>query len=241
MKEKAFTLIEVMVVMAIISILAGMMVPSVWKYWESEEIATTRARLENLKIGLVGDRTLVQNGVRTNFGFIGDHGYLPVQEQISSVRKYLPAGFDTTSYLLDAWGNPFVYTIDPEPNIEARLSSTRTNGDIIKLDISKKEVRPTFTIDGTVTVQNVNAKSVKIKSALSEWVEPSYIPTPGLGTYTIPYLTTQTLPIGSHKIFWCYYTDSAGSVGEVCQSTDTQKTIYILDGMTALNHQLLIP
>jgi len=237
--SKAFTLIEVMVVMAIISILAGMLMPPVWRYWESEEIATTQKRLENLKIGLVGDRTLVQNGVRTHYGYVGDHGYLPVHDQLSSVRRYLPAGFDTTSYLLDAWGNTFSYTFDPVVGIKARLSSPGTDGNAIPLDISEKEVTPTLTIDGSVTVQNSAAKSVKIKSTTNGWVESSCMAT-GIGDYAIP-ISQMTLPIGAHKIFWCYYSDPVCGGTEECQTTYTQKTVYIHDGMTALSYRLLIP
>lgn len=125
MKTKAFTLIEVMVVMTIISILAGMMVPAVWKFWESEEIATTRQRMKNLKIAMIGNQSLVQNGVRTHFGFVGDIGELPFGNLSSNAGNlsYLvnkpTNGYpqwsgpyligQSSEWYLDAWGRAFRY------------------------------------------------------------------------------------------------------------------------------------
>lgn len=136
MKIKAFTLIEVMVVMAIISILAGMLVPSVWKFWEGEDIIKTKARMRDIKNGLVGNKNLLQNGVRTHYGFVGDNGELPTfsaptfTNRSSSASEltylvnrpptdYYPnwngpylSGFESDWYN-DAWRTPFRFRYFP--------------------------------------------------------------------------------------------------------------------------------
>ena len=179
MKTKAFTLIEVMVVMAIISILAGMMAPAVWKFWESEEIATTRERMREIKKGLVGDKSLVQNGVRTHYGFVGDNGELPTFANITSGElSYLvskPAGGYPNwngPYLSgfgadwnkDAWGNAFKLKYSPLSldahgrYVSAELRSAGPDGifgtadDIVDADvqISDREVTPTNRIKGNI-------------------------------------------------------------------------------------------
>ena len=174
MKEKAFTLIEVMVVMAIISVLAGMMVPAVWKFWESEEIATTRERMREIKKGLVGDKSLVQNGVRTHYGFVGDNGELPFGNMTAAGGlKYLadrPAsgypnwtgpylsGFGPEWYR-DAWGNAFRYYLTKDAHgryVSAELRSAGPDGifdnsdDIVDTDVQifDREVTPTNRIKG---------------------------------------------------------------------------------------------
>jgi len=68
MKDQGFTLIEVIVVMAIVAILAGIMVPFVYRVWEGDEIELTRERMGEIKKALVGDPRLIQNGIRTNYG-----------------------------------------------------------------------------------------------------------------------------------------------------------------------------
>ncbi len=55
MREKAFTLIEVMVVMAIITILAGMMMPAVWKLLQV-------AKSRQIKFDIVPVPTIVTLG-----------------------------------------------------------------------------------------------------------------------------------------------------------------------------------
>jgi prepilin-type N-terminal cleavage/methylation domain-containing protein len=175
MRTKAFTLIEVMVVMAIISILAGMMAPAVWKFWESEEIATTRQRMRELKIAMIGDKSLIQNGVRTHFGFVGDFGTLPFRNSTSCAFKFLNSSADMTlpqydaanwsgrylssssdpnDYALDAWGYPIRCTnkiYSDGRMVGLTLSSVTPNGQIIEETIEANDVIPTNRVAGNVT------------------------------------------------------------------------------------------
>jgi prepilin-type N-terminal cleavage/methylation domain-containing protein len=130
-----FTLIEVIVVAAIISIMAGIMIPFVYKVWDSNAIELTRERMSDLKKAMVGDNRLIQNGARTHYGFIGECGQLPGtvthpdfpgQTALSndllnpggmiwspncvSKKPYMAPGFDPNTYDKDAWGKTFEYT-----------------------------------------------------------------------------------------------------------------------------------
>lgn len=207
MREKAFTLIEVMVVMAIISILAGMMAPAVWQYWESEEIATTRERMRAIKKGLVGDKNLVQNGVRTHYGFVGDNGELPFSNfSASGGLSYLVSkpvggypnwrgpyltGFGT-DWDKDAWGKAFKYALTQDAYgryVNAELRSAGPDGafdtsdDIVDPDVqvSDREVTPTNRIKWNLYSSH---SSLKISLRFKDPVDPS-------GFYTRPPICKQ--------------------------------------------------
>ncbi len=185
MKSKAFTLIEVMVVMAIISILAGMLVPSVWRFWESEEIATTQKRLEDLKLAIVGDRSLIQDGVRRSYGFVGDNGELPFGNISAAgglkylgsrpasgyprwAGSYMKGGFAPSNYTVDSWGRTFTYTLghvpasEPYRYVTAEIRSYGPNGiandsDDIVVYIEEKEVTPTNRYKGKIPISTASA------------------------------------------------------------------------------------
>jgi len=167
--KRGFTLIEVLVTLAIVSILAGMIVPAVWKFWEGQEVQTTKERLSALKLAMVGDKSLVQNGIRTSYGFVGDFGELPVQGQLStaSLRTYIPGGYTSDAYN-DAWGRSFRYTVyDNLPGYDGRFLSGKIcsdgldgisgNSDDICVDIPVSEVAPTHRIQGNFVFVNTMA------------------------------------------------------------------------------------
>jgi prepilin-type N-terminal cleavage/methylation domain-containing protein len=214
MKTKAFTLIEVMVVMAIISILAGMMAPAVWKFWESEEIATTRERMREIKKGLVGDKSLVQNGVRTHYGFVGDNGELPKFTNISSGElSYLVSkpvggypnwngpylsGFGS-DWDKDAWGKAFQFKFSPLSldahgrYVSAELRSAGPDGifgtsdDIVDADvqISDREVTPTNRIQGNFLLGFTNSSSMALAIPYGTRIKISFRDVIGGGDSTV--------------------------------------------------------
>jgi prepilin-type N-terminal cleavage/methylation domain-containing protein len=185
--RQGFSLIEVLVTMAIVSILAGIMVPSVWKWWESQEEQTTRERVQALKLAMVGDRTQIQNGIRTSYGFVGDYGELPVQGQLSSpsLRSYIPGGYHADAYN-DAWGRRLTYTVfDNLPGYDGRFLSGQicSNGldgiagskDDICVDIPVSEVAPTHRIQGNFTFSGVmpSYSSARLELTFKNPNEPS--------------------------------------------------------------------
>jgi len=170
--KSGFTLIEVIVVMAIISIMTGIMVPLLYRVWESNDEDLTRNRMLDLKTAMIGDSRLFQNGIRTHFGYAGDMGSLPPQGTLEDLRDdpgsvsnwkgpYLPSGFDSANFNKDAWGRDINYSVTATDGdgrkYEATLSSNGVDGvagnsDDIVIPIIATDVLPISTVQGNVTI-----------------------------------------------------------------------------------------
>ncbi|NTV12730.1 MAG: prepilin-type N-terminal cleavage/methylation domain-containing protein [Desulfobulbaceae bacterium] len=204
--SKGFTLVEVMVVAAILAIMAGLMVPMVYKVWESNEKTETREKMAELKRAMVGDQRMVQNGIRMHYGFVGDNGVLPndIADLVSNSGSfanwkgpYLVGAFDPNDYYRDAWGRNLIYTRhEPAVTVAGQVivatleslgpdGQSGTSDDLDEnsdpeLQILESEVWPTATLQGNLD-------------------------------YVFTAATTTTTPVLSAKIN-IMYSDAAGTV-----------------------------
>lgn len=129
-----FTLIEVIVVIAVISILAAMAVPYAVKIVDQSREEATKKEMEDLYSAIVGDPRI------PTAGFVGDVGRLPANIAELNLRTagplpyppqgppgggllgvkigwygpYVNAGFDPQGYTNDAWGTAYRYGVAPD-------------------------------------------------------------------------------------------------------------------------------
>jgi prepilin-type N-terminal cleavage/methylation domain-containing protein len=124
MNTRGFTFVEIIVTMAVLSILIGIIVPISYRAWEAGEIRLTRERMADLKKAMIGDPALVQQGIRVGYGFVGDNGELPagLDDLVANQGvyanwngPYLVAGSDPREFAEDAWGEPLIYTPASDP------------------------------------------------------------------------------------------------------------------------------
>jgi len=108
-KKKAFTLVELMAVLLIIALLAGVAARNFMGTTEKAKVTTTKATLKMLH-GAVNMFKLDTGRYPTE-----DMGLLELVEQPTDVTGWAQGGYlETTSVPMDAWKSEFIYQLNPE-------------------------------------------------------------------------------------------------------------------------------
>lgn len=119
--HQGFTLIEVLMTIVIIGILAAVAMRSVQSSIDGSRVRETQSEMDELTVAIAGNPDLYNNGMRSDFGYVGDVGALP-----SSLDDLVtnPGGYatwrgpyvsrrftqDTDGFKKDAWGNNYTFT-----------------------------------------------------------------------------------------------------------------------------------
>ncbi len=96
--QKGFTLIELVMVIIIVGVLAGVAMKSMDSAIQTGRIESTKSELEQLATAMVGNPNLISNGSRTDFGYVGDIGSLPPNLDALVIQ---PTGYTT-------WKGPYI-------------------------------------------------------------------------------------------------------------------------------------
>jgi len=118
-----FTLIELALIIVIIGIVATIAMRSMESTIDQSRVDATIQEMEILTQAIVGNKNLISDGIRTDFGYIGDIGALPpgLDALVSN-----PGGYATwngpyilnnftqnpNDYKEDAWGDAYIYAGD---------------------------------------------------------------------------------------------------------------------------------
>jgi len=117
-RERAFTLIEIMVVIAIIGLIATLVVPGVMNRLDEASVKTTRGKMANLG-GCLSD-------------YRRHHSVYPetLQELLQEDPKNMNNAYvQNQNMLLDAWDNEFIYNrIDSRKYELISLGADRAEG-----------------------------------------------------------------------------------------------------------------
>ncbi len=159
MKRKAtagFTIVELVMVIALLSVLATMTFTTLGDNVDANHYAETRAKMDAIRTAILGEDTVDGEGHRTRFGYLGDMGNFPVT--LSSLTTqgsqpnwaydtfygfgsgwrgpYLAENFSNALAVdLDAWGNSFVYTTSPIPSITSQAADKANGGVLFDKDL----------------------------------------------------------------------------------------------------------
>ena len=118
--QSGFTLVEVIMVIVILGVLAAVAMKTLDSGLETTRIEETRRELDQLAEAICGNTELFSNGVRTDFGYVGDVGSMPptldalVQNPGYATWNGPYVKSDYTGYnddfKRDAWGQAYLYS-----------------------------------------------------------------------------------------------------------------------------------
>ena len=122
-RNKAFTLVELMAVLLIVALLAGVAARNFMGQTERAKVTTTKATLRMLH-GAVQMFKLDTGRYPSE-----EMGLQELVEQPADVENWTPGGYlDTTSVPRDAWRNDFVYQLNPESGMPFVIISYGADG-----------------------------------------------------------------------------------------------------------------
>lgn len=117
-KDVGFTLVELVIIIIIIGIIATVATRQMSETIEDARYEQTKKELNQLALAITGNPEIKTNGVRSNFGYVGDIGALPVNLNMLSSNTggyatwngpYIDGGTSGTEHTTDAWGITFTY------------------------------------------------------------------------------------------------------------------------------------
>ncbi len=123
-KAGGYSLIELVVVIILISILATIAMSKLKHSVDTARVEETRAEMDRLARAIVGDPSLVSEGNRTDFGYVGDIGAMPSNLNALVTNPgyatwkgpyirdafYSSTSSNPSEYRYDAWGKAYSYT-----------------------------------------------------------------------------------------------------------------------------------
>ncbi|MFH1853378.1 MAG: prepilin-type N-terminal cleavage/methylation domain-containing protein [Candidatus Neomarinimicrobiota bacterium] len=206
--HSGFTLIEMVMVVVIVAVMAGMGIRSVLRILENRAFRETIGRMEDIRDAIAGNPLIVAEGSRLQFGYVGDTGQMPPDFAALGTDPGVPGWNgpyietskfqDNPDFLFqDGWNNQMILDIPTNTALPPTLTSTADGGDPIVLNIASSV---DALINNTVALRIRNADGYPIRGTDGD-LDISYAGT----WHTMGYsselgFNLTTVPIGSHEV-----------------------------------------
>jgi prepilin-type N-terminal cleavage/methylation domain-containing protein len=129
--QSGYTMIELVIVIIVIGILAGVATMKLTASLETAKFEATRAEMEQLACAIVGNVAINASGAQNDFGYIGDVGAMPPNLDALVINPgyttwngpYISKNQDNDDFKKDAWNKEYIF-------VDTLLQSTGSGSNI---------------------------------------------------------------------------------------------------------------
>lgn len=222
-EEKGFSLIELVVVIVILGILSLVAIRNISTTTENAKFQATIQEMAQIENAMVGNESLIANGVRVDLGYVGDMGAFPaaltdlVQNMGGNWKgPYITINFqqDPNDYLNDAWGTLYQWTAATltllSPGNGNPITKVIGGTGAAQTDFLNNAVGGTISNRSSFTPTDAELANMTITLTLQSTGTRTATKQSG-GSYSIT-----NVPIGNHLITAFYSTTSLTVKRSVC-------------------------